>query len=157
MVPMTKRERIMRTARFQETDRVPLYDILQNDAIIEHYAGRELRYEDGAYTCGLAVGRALDMTRMVTAPQPPGEVVRGDGIRFRQERWTSWIVERPFHNLETLGPWIEERIRDANLQTYGHDYAASVRKQIETHWAAFAEGRITFRKGRPVCFNLFTD
>ena len=37
MTAMTKRERVMRTVRFEETDRVPLYDIFQNDAIIEHY------------------------------------------------------------------------------------------------------------------------
>ena len=28
---LTKRERVMRAVRFQETDRVPVYDILEND------------------------------------------------------------------------------------------------------------------------------
>jgi len=39
---MTKRERVLRTIALQETDRVPLYDILQNDALIEHYAVERL-------------------------------------------------------------------------------------------------------------------
>jgi hypothetical protein len=85
------------------------------------------------------------MTRMVGAPQPPKEVVRGDGIRCRQERWTGWIVERPFHDLQSLCPWIEERIRETNAQTYGCDYAESVWKRVEIHWAAFAESDPTGR------------
>ena len=89
---MTKRERVMRTTRLEETDRVPLYDIFQNDAIIEHFSGRKLEYEDGAHTTALAVGRALDMTRMITGPQRPSAGVGGNGIRYKTERWTSWIV-----------------------------------------------------------------
>ena len=76
MAPMTKRERVMRTVRFEETDRPPLYDILQNDAIIEHYAGYPAMYEDG--------GRAVALA----ARPSPGHDVHGDrtsgakGLRF---------------------------------------------------------------------------
>lgn len=145
MTPMTKRERVMRTVRFEETDRVPLYDILQNDAIIEHYAGRKLTYEDGAHTVGLAVGRVLDMTRMVGAPSPPKDIVRNDGIRFRQERWTGWIIDRPFRDLRSLRPWIRERIKEANAQRFDSAFADATWKNIEKHWAAFAEGDPTGR------------
>lgn len=145
MAQMTKRERVMRTVRFEETDRVPLYDILQNDAIIEHYAGRALDHEHGAHTVGLAVGRTLDMTRMVAAPQRPGEHLRDDGIRWRQERWTGWLLERPFHDLKTLRPWIAERIRELNAQTFAAPYAEDFRKSIEANWAAFAEADPTGR------------
>lgn len=136
---MTKRERVMRTVQFEETDRVSLYDILQNDAIIEHYAGRALDCEDGAHTVCLAVGRALDMTRMVAGPQLPQDVVQDDGIRYRQERWTSWIVERPFHDLAGLRSWVHERIRKANAQTYDREYTKSLYEHIETCWSGFAE------------------
>ena len=98
MTNMTKRERATRTVRFEETDRIPVYDIFQNDAAIEHYAGRKLTEQDGARTVGIAVGHALDMTRMVTSPQLPGEYVRDDGLRIRRERWTGWIIERPFRD-----------------------------------------------------------
>ena len=40
--PMTKRERVERTMAFQETDRVPLYDLLRNDAAYEHFSGEAL-------------------------------------------------------------------------------------------------------------------
>ena len=145
MALMTKRERVMRTVRFEETDRVPLYDILQNDAIIEHYAGRKLRVEDGVRTTCLAVGRALDMTRMVAGPAEPGETTGDDGMRFRQERWTGWIVERPFHDVPTLVDWVKDRIREANARVFDCAYAETLWKQIEKHWAAFAEGDPTGR------------
>lgn len=146
MGEMTKLERVMRTVRFEETDRVPLYDILQNDAIIEHYAGRKLTYEEGTHTVGLAVGRALDMTRMVAGPAQPGETLRPDGLRIRSERWTAWLTERPFHNAATLIPWVERRIVEANAQTYDAACAEEFHKHIETLWTAFAEGDPTGRK-----------
>jgi hypothetical protein len=48
-IELTKRERVMRAVRFQETDRVPIYDILDNDAVIEHYAGQPLTVEKGIF------------------------------------------------------------------------------------------------------------
>jgi len=142
---MTKRERVMRAVRFEETDRVPLYDILQNDAIIEYYAGRKLTYEDGAWITGVAVGHALDMTRMVGGPQRPGETVHDDGIHWRQERWTGWIVERPFKDVASLIPWVKERIRAANAQQFDRHHAEAFWQQIDRHRAAFAEGDPTGR------------
>lgn len=139
MTAMTKRERVMRTVRFEETDRVPLYDIFQNDAIIEHYAGRQLRYDDGARTTALAVGRVLDMTRMVAGPEKPGDFTRDDGIRYRQERWTGWIVERPFNDLPSLIEWVKERIREANARTFGPTDAKKTHEHIESNWAIFGE------------------
>ena len=102
MASMTKRERVLRTIRFEETDRVPLYDILDNDAAIEHYAGQPLTVEDGTWVKGLAIGRALDMTRMPYGPRAPGENRTEQGMLVHQERWTQWIVERPFHDMAGL-------------------------------------------------------
>jgi desulfoferrodoxin-like iron-binding protein len=42
MAIMTKRERVLRAARLEETDRVPVFDVLQNQTVIEHYAGQKL-------------------------------------------------------------------------------------------------------------------
>ncbi len=145
MAMMTKRERVMRTIRSEETDRVPLYDILQNDAVIEHYAKRKLDYDDGAHTVGIAVGAMLDMTRMVGGPQRPRVITRPDGIKISVERWTSWITERPFHDLDTLVPWVEARIRELNAAAFDQQAAEQFHRYIETQWAAFAEGDPTGR------------
>ena len=56
---LAKRERVMRTMRFEETDRVPCYGILENAAAIEHYAGEALTPENGQRVKGFAIGRVL--------------------------------------------------------------------------------------------------
>jgi uroporphyrinogen decarboxylase len=139
MAKMTKRERVMRTVGFEETDRVPLYDIFQNDAVIEHYAGRKLDYDD-AHTVGVAVGRALDMTRMVTSPHRSKVIRHEDGHVIRQERWTSWVVERPFHDAPPLIEWIKKRIDELNAVRYARSHTEDMHRMIEERWAWFAEG-----------------
>ncbi|HOJ34252.1 MAG TPA: uroporphyrinogen decarboxylase family protein [Candidatus Hydrogenedentes bacterium] len=143
---MTKRERVLRTARFEETDRVPLYDIFQNDAVIQHYSGQFPTPELGVRPVAFAVGRALDMTRMVSAPQPSREIVHENGFRIRTERWTSWIVERPFHDTETLLPWVKQEIRRLSSCNYSDDDKRRFFEHIDTLRAIFAEADPTGRK-----------
>jgi hypothetical protein len=123
MVAMSKRERVMRTVRQQETDRVPIYDILQNDGLIEYLAGQPLTVEEGERTKGRAIGRCLDMTRMPQGPHAPHIEKRDDGIVVRVERWTSWIVERPWRDRTTLVAWVHEQINRAERAIYGRAYA----------------------------------
>jgi hypothetical protein len=130
----------MRTVRFQETDRVPLYDILDNDAVIEHYAGRPLTVDTGTETKGLAIGRILDMTRMPNGPHAPGEALGENGIRTRTERWTSWIVARPFDDLRSTVEWIKGEIRRAKALRYDRAYAERMHEAIRTHLAHFGRG-----------------
>ena len=140
MATMTKRERVLRTVRFEETDRVPLYDIFENDAIIEHYAGQRLTVEDGTRVKGLAIGRVLDMTRMPNGPQAPGPRRLENGIGVEQERWTHWIVERPFQNMAEMIAWIEGEIARAEAQVFDRAYAERIHAQVRSHLASFAAG-----------------
>jgi hypothetical protein len=140
MSTLTKRERVMRTVRFEETDRIPLYDILQNDAIIEHYSGRKLDYEHGDRTVAVASGKVLDMTRMVGGPQREEEATRPDGLKARQERWTSWLTDRPFRDVTELAGWVKDRILEVNRQTFGREDAARTHEYVRERLAGFAEG-----------------
>jgi hypothetical protein len=145
MAALTKRERVLRTARFQETDRVPLYDILENEAIIEHYAQQTLTVENGMSVKGLAIGRALDMTRMPGGPQPVGERLLENGIRLHQERWTSWIVERPFDDRASLVSWIEADIQRTEERVYNRAYAQQIHDHVSACQATFAQSDPTGR------------
>jgi len=93
---LTKRERVIRTVNFQETDYTPIYDIFQNDGLIEHYAGEPITPENGYRVKGIVIGKTLDMTRMPDGPSAPREELDGNGFLMRYERWTSWIIQRPF-------------------------------------------------------------
>ena len=63
---MTRLERTIATFKHQETDRVPLYDLMLNDDCIEYFTGVYPPYgEEGAKVQAQAVDRMLDMARGV--------------------------------------------------------------------------------------------
>ncbi len=142
MARMSKRERVLRTINFQETDRVPLYDIFQNDALIEHFAGEKLTVEDGARITCKAVGRCLDMTRMVNGPHALSVERRPDGIVMQHERWQGWIVERPFHDVPTAIEWIKGDIQRYNALRFDAAYVQALHDYFRQRQAQFGDDTV---------------
>jgi len=107
---MSKRERVVAAMNLQETDRVPLFDILLNDAVIEHFSGRFAPFgEEGLKARLEASAKFLDMTRLVTsAPQAPGETATPDGfVHCRLDRWRAGgIRKRPFSDESGAREWL---------------------------------------------------
>ena len=108
---MTRRERVERTLAFQETDRMPLYDLMRNDAAFAHFSGERLptlsadpeTVRELNRIAGKAVGAFLDMTRSVGfGPVEERDVTDGFGFVMHQAPYekTSWIVTRPFRDEE---------------------------------------------------------
>lgn len=103
---MTPRERVERTLRCEETDRVPLYDLLRNDAAFAHFSGQPLPpLGPGADAAELeriaakATGAFLDMTRAVGfGPVAAQDVTDEYGFVYHHAPFekTVWIVRRPF-------------------------------------------------------------
>lgn len=145
MAQLTKLERVMRTMRFEETDRVPLYDIFQNDAVIAYYGGAALTDENAEYVKGLAIGCALDMTRMPEGPQQSRIECNESGLLLRHERWTSWIIERPFGDMPQLVEWVKGEIKRSEALTYDRTYAERFHRRIRDHQAVFAKADPTGR------------
>lgn len=131
MAQMSKRERVLRTVNFQETDRVPLYDILQNDALIEHFTGQRLTVEDGERLTAIAIGHCLDMTRMVSGPQAPRVYTREDGLVIQQERWTAWIIKRPWHDRASLIEWVKREIQRTEQTVFDQAYVTALHQSID--------------------------
>jgi uroporphyrinogen decarboxylase len=103
-------ERLEAVFRFEEPDRVPLYDKLRNSGAIAHYAGEPFTYERGN-ELGLRACRAiLDATANPYYPQAEYIDRLDDGFVWKRERWTSWIIERPFHDLDGLARWVGTEI-----------------------------------------------
>lgn len=106
----------------QETDRVPLYDLLRCDAVIEHFSGERIPRpstnpeiaEKLFRMVGKAISAMLDMTRSVGfGPLMDQEWVDDLGFVWRSSRRekTSWIVKRPFEEesgaIEFIKGWIQ--------------------------------------------------
>jgi hypothetical protein len=129
---MTRRERVERTIALQETDRVPIYDLLRCDAAFEHFGGEKLPpLADDADTrktleriAGKAVSRFLDMTRSVGFG-PVREMDYTDELGFvhhiSPHEKTSWIAKRPFEDeegaAEFVKNWIARTVADTKKIT----------------------------------------
>jgi uroporphyrinogen-III decarboxylase len=146
MAILTKRERVMRAVRFEETDRTPVYDILQNDAVIEHYAGETLSVAQGDRVKAKAIGRVLDLTRMPEGPAQPHVERNEQGLLLQIEPWTSWIIERPFHDGPSLREWVKDDIRRSEQQVFDRAYAERFHQRIRDAQALFAQADPTGRK-----------
>jgi hypothetical protein len=88
---MTSKERSLRILGRRSVDRLPLCDLVANDAVIEHYAGEKLTVENGRRVVVKALDRFLDATRwIVNFPQEEGRSVQPDGSVIERRRWTTW-------------------------------------------------------------------
>ena len=140
---MTKRERVSRFIRGLPVDRVPIFDLLRNDAAIEHFTGEKLTYENGQRLAVQATGIALDATRpSIKGPQPDETVVHPDGRRSIRTRWTTWNDPLAFADEVAYARYLE-----SNYIGRGHDTASverSVQGVIERHRAYEADLGDTF-------------
>ena len=111
---MTKRERVEAALLLQPTDRTPVYDILINDAVIEHFTGKfPPTGEEGLKLRLQATARALDMTRSAgSAPQKPGEFADADGfVSLQEDRWIGGgLRKRPFSDEKGAARWLRKAI-----------------------------------------------
>ena len=108
---MTKRERVMAALEFRETDRVPVWDILQSLEMIEYFSGRKLkapRFRDENLTiAGAAIANCFDIYRCIWVPEEPHVERRDDGFVIRHDSYTGWIEKRPFGNQKELAEWVK--------------------------------------------------
>ena len=103
-------ERLEAVFRFEQPDRVPLYDKLRNAEAIAHYAGEPFVMERG-HEIGLKACREiLDCTANPIYPQAERIDRLPDGFTWKREHWTSWIIERPFSDVEGLAAWVRTEI-----------------------------------------------
>ena len=93
-------------------DRAPMFDLLRNDAVLEHFAGTELSEDNAEDVVYAAYAPAIDATRP-TIRVPLAESTEGlpDGRERRFYRWTTWTEHK--------------RYRDSD------DYAAQKRAELE--------------------------
>ena len=125
---MTKRERVERTMALEETDCVPVYDLLRNDAAFAHFSGEtlpplsadETTVRELTRIAGRAVGAALDMTRSFGfGPVEEKNFTDAYGFLYHASPFekTQWIVKRPFDDERGGRRFIEQWIANARQET----------------------------------------
>ncbi|MCL5987212.1 MAG: hypothetical protein M1371_11730 [Actinobacteria bacterium] len=109
---MTKRERVELTFDFKETDRVVNFDLMHNPGTIEFYAQEKLTRENAPRVVGKAIENSLDLVRNIIYPDIPRREVRSDGFTIRYEEWTTWLEDKPFHDVKEAKEWIKRNIAE---------------------------------------------
>lgn len=94
---LTSKERVANVLKCRKVERQPHFDILRNDAVIEHFAGEKLTHDNAYRVTRVAAARALDATRGVPKiPVPEEEDTLPDGRKVRYERWTRWVEPKKY-------------------------------------------------------------
>lgn len=139
---MTARRRIETTLRGQVPDRVPIFDLIQNIPLIEHTTGQKASLENGLDLLCQTIGARLDATRGISPPVEEKVIEHADGFVYKQEWWTTWLIRRPFSDVEGLLDYVQRNIEELyNRKQY--DMWAFFGK--ENVWAQAAESpRDTF-------------
>jgi hypothetical protein len=140
MKQMTKLERVLATFKHQETDRVPLYDLMLNDDCIEYFTGVYAPYgEAGAKAQAQAVDRMLDMARGVgVAPLRPSEQLlrsTNDPNLVEYARFSGTRHERePIASCEAAVDWLKDQVsalRGWRANTDLKQAAVEIRREFE--------------------------
>ena len=147
---MTKRERVERTMACQETDRVPLYDLLFCNSAIEYFSGEHLpplvddpqTFTTVQRLTGKAIARFLDMTRAWDfGPLVDKDYTDADGFVIHESTWekTSWVKQRPFNDLPGASAYLKRRMVEveketrriiANSRAYGDHYRRTFQENM---------------------------
>ena len=123
---MNKRERVERTINLEETDRIPIYDLLRCDTAFEYFSDEKIPVlsktpeveEKLKEIVGKAVDNLLDMTRSVGFG-PVVEEIREDesGIIFHvsPKEKTFWIEKRPFNDEKGAIEFIKSGLKNLKI------------------------------------------
>jgi hypothetical protein len=116
---MTARQRIECTLRGEIPDRVPIFDLIQHIPLIEHVAGEKLTLQNGLDLLCKTIGDRLDITRGISAPAEEKTIINDDGFVYKQEWWTTWLIDRPFHDVAGLLEYIPRAIEELRYRQFG--------------------------------------
>ena len=101
---MTSFERVSALLKGDLPDRPPLYDVIRNDAVIEHFCGEKLNPESAQSLIARAHSRGLDGTKsFFKLPHfaPGGMGIDQRGRRTTYKRWTTWTEHAVYPDTET--------------------------------------------------------
>ena len=89
-------------------ERTPIFDLLCNRAVIEHFAGEPLGGPDDQGLVHRAAGRALDGTRWLPVPKPAGRTWQDwMGNLHEHDGWTSWLKRHVLRSQDEWVAWLE--------------------------------------------------
>ncbi len=130
---MTARQRIEATLRGAMPDRVPVFDLIQNIPLIEYVTGEKLTPENGLDLLCRTIGERLDITRGIAPPVEEKLIRQPDGFVYKQEWWTTWLVERPFRDVRAFLEYVRRNIDEIHNRDPGEMWTFAGKSNV---WGA---------------------
>jgi hypothetical protein len=128
---MTGKERVQRLLKGESLDRVPLFDSIRNDAILEHFAGEKVTYGNARHLTRFVHTRAVDSTRMLPKlPVAPIDDILPDGRKAHYERWMRWVEHQEYSTEEE---YIETKKRELDKPLFTEEEKAEVDATIQAY------------------------
>lgn len=127
---MTARERIECTLRGELPDRVPIFDLIQHIPLIEYVTGEKVTYKSGLDMLCKTIGQRLDITRGIAPPAEEKILRHDDGFVYKQEWWTTWLIERPFKDARGLLDYIPRNIEEIHDRKFGDIWTFAGRSNV---------------------------
>jgi hypothetical protein len=130
---MTARQRIECTLRGELPDRVPVFDLIQHLPLIEYVTGERITPQNGLDLLCKTIGERLDITRGIAAPVEEKLIRQADGFVYKQEWWTTWLIERPFSDVQGLLDYIPRNIEEIHNRRLGDMFTFAGKSNV---WGA---------------------
>ncbi|MCL2774512.1 MAG: hypothetical protein FWD71_14375 [Oscillospiraceae bacterium] len=123
---LTKKERVLRTLRHQEVDRVALHDQLSyNPGVISMYTGKHIEgFDYTAEDIGRTISVTLDSCFPFYTPYDTDRYTDEYGFVYQNDNWTRWHVSRPFSDEHGAKEWLCRYIGDLTRQVKKFDVAS---------------------------------
>lgn len=119
---MSARKRLELILENKEADRVPINDFIQNFDVVEYCTGEKVTKEN--YTDLVCKVLSENVDCCETVPSVIKEDIRKekDGFVYKDEWWTSWIIEKPFKDTNGLKEHILRNIEDLQVYNPGDEF-----------------------------------
>ena len=127
------KRRVRAVLHGERPDRIPLYELIRNDRVIEHFSGSWPTPENGEELVFRAFPRAVDTTRpALKAPAvavgAEREEILPDGRRRVTHRWTSWTERVHYPSYEAY-----EQAKRTFLANASTDFTEEDRARVDAY------------------------
>ena len=129
----TARQRVECALHGELPDRVPIFDLIQHVPLIEYVTGEKLTPQNGLDLLCRTIGECLDITRGIAPPAEEKVIRHPDGFVYKQEWWTTWLIERPFSDVAGLLDYIPRNIEELHNRQRGEMFTFAGKSNV---WGA---------------------
>ncbi len=91
----TKKDRVLAVLSGEKPDRVPIFECVAHDAILEHFGKSPIQPGDRDQVIR-ACAQFLDLCHPPLVPNIPARIEHANGIVEVRERWNSWNTPLPY-------------------------------------------------------------